>query len=126
MKIRILTVCLIIFSLLGYLEWGEGSHQFIYQIEGEVLGKIFTDITSVLHPFVILPLIGQMLLLYTVIRPKSKSWILYTGIGGIALLYSFMLFVGFLTGNPKIIISTLPYLITAIVLIVLKFKRSKT
>ena len=126
MKIRILTICLIIFSLFGYLEWGEGSHQFIFQMEGEVLGKIVTDITSILHPLIILPLIGQLLLLYSLVKPNAKSWILYLGVGGIGLLYTMILIVGILSANFKIIISALPFLITAFILVYVKIKAAKS
>ena len=114
MKIRILTLCLIIFSLFGYLEWGDDKQQFIYQVEGEILGKLFSDPASIIHPFVLLPLIGQLFLLYRVIRPDAKNLFLYLGITGIGILLSLMLFIGIISSNFKIAASTLPFLITAI------------
>lgn len=124
MKIRILTICLILFSLFGYLEWAGDNHSFLYQIEGEVLSKIFTDISSMLHPFVLIPLAGQLLLASTLFQKKPKKLLLYLGIGGLSVLFLMILFIGIIGPNYKMIISTLPFLITSIITI-LYVRKSK-
>ena len=114
MKAKILNLLLVLFSLFGYLEWGENQRQFLFQVEGEVLLKMFQDPATLFHPFVSLPLLGQILLVVTLFQKHPKKWLTYAGIGGIGILLTLMLFIGILNSNFKIILSTLPFLITAI------------
>ena len=118
MNNKILTVCLFLFSLIGYLEWGGGNHQFLFQIEWDVLTKAFSDIASVLHPFVLLPLLGQILLIVSLFQKKPKKLLVYLAIGGLSILFLLMLFIGIIGPNYKIILSTLPFLITAVLAII--------
>ena len=117
MKTKILALCLILFSLIGYLEWGGENHNFIFQIEADVISKLFTDFLSILHPFVLIPLIGQILLATTFFLKKPKKLFIYLGIGGISLLFLMMLFIGLMLPNFKIILCTCPFLITSVITI---------
>jgi len=113
-KIKILNTLLILTSLIGFLQWGKDSHLFLFQAEAEIIGKLFTDPTSVLHPFTVLPLAGQIILLITVFQKNPSKVLTLIGLSGLALLLLFMLLVGILSVNFKIIISTLPFVIVAI------------
>ena len=114
MKIRILIILLIVTSLFGYLEWGTGNHTFLFKTEWEVLSKLFTDPKSVAHPFIFIPLFGQLLLLITLFqKTQRKKWI-YAGMACIALLLLFILLDGIMGKNLKIIASTLPFLLTCL------------
>ena len=117
MRFKILNLLLVLSSLLGYLEWGGGHHLLLIQAEGEILTKLFTNPMSVLHPFILLPMIAQVILLYTVfqVRP-SKRWT-YIAIGGLGLLLGFMFIIGWMSLNIKIILSTLPFLVLALLTI---------
>lgn len=110
MKQKILNLLLIVFSLAGYLEWGNGNHSFLFQAEWEVLSKIFSDPFSVIHPFTIIPMAGQLLLITTLFQKKPGKWLTYSGIGSIAILLLFILFIGIISLNIKIAASTLPFL----------------
>lgn len=114
---------LIIFSLFGYLEWGQGQHSFLFQAEAELFAKLPTNPTEAIHPFTILPLLGQILLLITLFQKTPSKVLTYLGIGGIGLLLGMLLFVGILSGNWKIIGSTLPFLGTAIWVVWRNWKR---
>ena len=94
MKPKILNALLIVTSLLGYLEWSGDSHTFLFQAEAEILHKLFTNPSSVVHPFILLPLIGQILLL------------------------GFMFIIGLISLNYKIIISTISFLVVAVLTII--------
>ena len=113
MKSRILNALLIITSLLGYLEWSGDSHSFLFQAEVEVFKKLFTDPLSVLHPFTILPLLGQILLLITIFQKVPSKRMTYWGIGCLGLLLGFMFFIGLLSQHFKIMLSTIPFFIIA-------------
>ena len=120
---KLLNALLFLTSLIGLLEWGGGNSQFLFQIEGEILSKIFNDPLSVLHPFTILPMAGQLLLLATLFQKRPSSKITYWAIGLIGLLFGLILFIGIITLNFKILLSTFPFLISAFVTI--KFRRSQ-
>ena len=96
-------------SFLGYLEWGKES-EFIGKIEYDLLLKINQSSEAFFHPLILLPLLGQLLLAVSFLVPKPKFWLVLIASTGIALLFLMLLFIGLLTWNPKMILSTLPFL----------------
>ena len=112
-KVKILTALLIISSLFGYLEWGQNNQMFLFQAEAEIVTKIFTVPLSVLHPFTVLPLLGQVLLLITLFQKRPGKILTYVGIGCIGILIVLMFFIGCISFNFKILLSTLPFLVLA-------------
>ena len=117
MKGKILNLLLIITSLIGYLEWSGNSHLFLFQAEGEIFLKLFTDPVSVLHPFTILPMLGQLFLLITLFQQQPGKRITYIGIGSLGLLLGFMFVIGIISLNFKIVLSTIPFLVIAVIAI---------
>jgi hypothetical protein len=113
MKAKILTALLIISSLFGHLEWGQNNQMFLFQAEAEIVTKIFTDPLSVLHPFTVLPLVGQLLLLVTLFQKKQSKLLVYMGITGIGILLALMFFIGIIDLNFSILLSTTPFLVVA-------------
>jgi hypothetical protein len=114
MKARILNVLLVLSSLLGFLEWGEGSQLFLLQAEGEIIAKLFTDPWSVIHPLILLPLLAQILLLITIFQKRVSKIVTYIGIGGLSILLLLMFIIGLLSVNVKIILSVIPFLALAV------------
>jgi len=110
-KIQILTI--LVSSLFGYLEWGGENHAFLYEMEIEILVKLFTNPLSIIHPFILLPLFGQFLLIYGLFSPKPKRWILYLGLLCISILLLFVFLIGCLALNLKIIFSILPFILVS-------------
>lgn len=108
---------LILCSGLGYLEWGGQNSSFLFQTEAGILLKITTDPKSVLHPFIVLPLAGQLLLLFSLFQSSPSKWLTYTGIGMLALLLLFILFIGLLGLNLPVMGSTLPFIIFSVITI---------
>ncbi|MBK9962035.1 MAG: hypothetical protein IPP06_12135 [Saprospiraceae bacterium] len=113
MKSKILNLLLIVTSLFGYLEWGGNNSILLFQAEADIISKLFTDPTSVIHPFILLPLVGQILLLVSVFQNKPSHLLTYIGMACLALLLGFMFVIGILGLNYKIIFSTLPFLVVA-------------
>ena len=111
MKSKILNSLLIITSLLGYLEWGKTNSMFLFQGEYEILEKLFKAPDSVAHPFVLLPLIGQILIFITLFQKTPSQLLTYAGILCLGLLLGFMFIIGVMSFNFKILFSTLPFLI---------------
>ena len=110
MHYRLLGILLIIFSGIGYLEWGGNQSIFLFQAEFEIITKLCTNPISVLHPFTILPIIGQFLILFAIIKSPFNPKIMYIGIGLLSILLGFMFIIGCISVNYKILISTLPFL----------------
>ena len=118
MKPKILNALLIVTSLLGYLEWSGDSHTFLFLAEAEILHKLFTNPSSVVHPFILLPLIGQILLLITLFQKSPSKILTYVSIAGLGLLLGFMFIIGLISLNYKIIISTISFLVVAVLTII--------
>jgi hypothetical protein len=112
-KIKILF--LIISSLFVYLSWGKESAAFLFQMEYEIISKLFTNPLSALHPFTIIPLLGQILLLISLFQKTPNSVLLKIGIGCLLFLIGFVLIVGLLSRRISIIVSTLPFITVALV-----------
>lgn len=117
MKSKILNFLLIITSLLGYLEWGGGKHLFLFQAESEVFSKLFTDPLSVLHPLIVLPIAGHILLIVTLFQKVPSKIMTYISMGCLGILLIFMFLIGLFDLNAKIALSSLPYLVVSILTI---------
>jgi len=117
MRQKILNGLAILTSLFGYLEWGSGQSMFLFQGEWEVLRRLFSEPLSVLHPFTLVPLLGQVLLIVTLFQKEPSRWLTYIGLACLAVLLLMMVLVGVLGSNFKILLSTLPFLLTAVLAI---------
>jgi hypothetical protein len=104
---RFLPLCIFLSFLIGYLEWGGGNSGFIFQLEYDAFTKDFHQ-GAFLHPFILLPLIGQVLLLVSLFVQNRK--LIIAGIIFLSVLMLMILLVGVLSLNLKIIASTLPFL----------------
>lgn len=113
-RCKILNGLLILTSLVGYLEWGRNNHQFLVQAEFEVIAKLFSDLHSVWHPFILLPMFGQLILLITIFQTSPSRFLSIIGIACLGILIGFMFIIGLLGLHLKIIISTIPFVTLAI------------
>jgi hypothetical protein len=109
-RLRILLIGLIITSLLGRLEWGTDQRMFLFEGEWDVLHKLITDPLSVLHPFILLPLFGQVLLVIAIVQARPGHGLIWAGMGSLTVLLGFMAVIGLFSLNARIFLSTLPFL----------------
>ncbi len=112
-KTKILISLLIVTSLFGHLEWGQNKQMFLFQVEEEIFTKIFTDPLSVLHPFTVLPFIGQLILLFTLFQKKPGKILTFIGMGCIGILLALVLFIGIISLNFSILLSAVPFFVVA-------------
>jgi hypothetical protein len=110
MKGKLLNALLLISSFFGFLEWGQNHKMFLFQIEAEIFSKIFKDPLSAVHPFIILPLLGQACLFLTLVQKNPNRILTFMGIGGIGILLALLFLIGCLNMNLKILLSTIPFL----------------
>jgi hypothetical protein len=108
---RYLNALLLVASLFGYLEWGEDQASFLWEIEL----SLFSNLSAIVHPFVFIPMIGQLFLIASILAKKPIKYITYTGITCISLLFLLMLYVGIISDRIWIVASTLPFLILSVV-----------
>ena len=113
-KRKILNGLAVLTSLFGYLEWGGGKSAFLFQAELEMIGKLFSDPVSTAHPFTLLPLFGQVLLLVTLFQREPSRLLTYIGLACLGLLLVFMFVIGLFSFNFKILLSTVPFMVTAV------------
>lgn len=111
MKSKILNTLLIISSLFGFLEWGENKTMFLIQVEAEIFSTILKDPGSLIHPFILLPLLGQILLLLTLVQKKPNKIMTYLGIGGVGIIMALIFLIGCLNINFMMLFSTIPFLV---------------
>jgi hypothetical protein len=111
---KLLNLGLILTSLAGYLEWGTDQRQFLWQMELEVLSRVVSAPASVIHPFTVIPLAGQALLLLTLFQRRPSRRLSLIGLSCLALLFAFMLFIGVIGANHRIALSAVPFLALAV------------
>lgn len=112
---RVINICLILTFLIGYLEWGKGDHIFLFQAEAEIFLKMKSDPLSVLHPFIIIPFCGQVMLLFTAFQQNPGRFLTFAGLACLSLFILFLFFIGIASLNLKILLSTLPFIFTGII-----------
>ncbi|MFN8243361.1 MAG: hypothetical protein U0X40_04835 [Ferruginibacter sp.] len=120
---RILNTGLLLSSFPGYLEWGRGQHSFLIEAEIQIFQKAVNDAVSVLHPFTVIPLIGQILLIISLFRKNPNRLLTFAGMACIAGIMLLLLLIGIMSGNWKIIASVLPFLVLSF--FVIRFNRKK-
>lgn len=117
MKGKLLNFLLIVTSLFGYLEWAPDMHAFLFQLEGEIISKLMSDPMSILHPLTILPMLGQIGLLITLFQKQPNKILTYVCIGCLGILLVLMFAIGVMILDWKIIASTVPFIVIAIIAI---------
>jgi len=112
---KLLNLSLILTSLIGYLEWGQGQSVFLFQAEAEMFSRALEDPAAVIHPLTMLPVLGQFALGFTLVQKTPGKALTYLGIAGIGILFALMFFIGVIDLNVRILASTLPFLVLAVI-----------
>lgn len=120
---RIVNSCLILTSLLVYLEWGTDNSTFLFQAEAEVFRKFFINPLDVIHPFVLLPLFGQVVLVFTLFQKTPGRVLSLSGLSALSILMLLIFFIGIIGFNWKILVSTLPFIITGVIAMCIYWKK---
>ena len=118
MKKKALNLSVLLASFLAYMEWGGGQQAFLFQAEAEVFSKLFSDPASVIHPFILIPLFGQLSLFISLFQKTPGKTLTYFGIVGLGILVLLLFSIGLLSGNMKIVLSTLPFIVVSTVAVV--------
>jgi uncharacterized membrane protein len=114
MKLKILNLVLLLTSFIGYLEWGVDQKMFLIKGEIIIFQKMLINPSEVFHPLIILPFLGQVLLIMSLLWQKAFNYLTYAGMACISLLMLIIFLIGILSLNFKMIASALPFIFTAV------------
>ncbi|HEX5111791.1 MAG TPA: hypothetical protein VFV79_03025 [Saprospiraceae bacterium] len=112
---KFLPLLILLSSLIGYLEWGGGNSGYLFSLEYDLIRKGMSS-SELMHPFILLPLVGQIVLLISMFYPKRA--LVITGILLLSVIMLMILLVGFLSMNVKIIFSAIPFLVLSVYYII--------
>ncbi|TBX70159.1 hypothetical protein EZL74_05280 [Flavobacterium silvisoli] len=113
---KILIFLLLMSFQFGYLSWGNNSSSFVFQTEAKLFRELMTDPLSLIHPFIMIPLLGQFLLLFALFQKEPGKTITFTGIACSGLLMLMLLFIGIWTLEFKILSSAVPFVVLSLLL----------
>lgn len=110
---RLLNGLLLLSSLCCYLEWAQQS-AFLFEVEYGLFFKANASAETMVHPFIALPLLGQFLLLWALIKNPQKLTLTFIGMALLSVLVLIIFIVGALSQNLKILGSTLPFITSSV------------
>jgi hypothetical protein len=116
--LRLINLGLLLSFLICYLEWGQDNSSFVFQTEYLLFFKKSEAVNTFTHPLIIIPFIGQLLILYTLFQKIPGKTITIIGMILLSILVLLIAFVGVLSMNFKIIVSTLPFIMIGLLIIV--------
>ncbi len=119
---KIVNIVIVLSSFIGYLEWGKNQHAYIFQVIFDLFSKK-DDLEALIHPLIIIPLVGFVILMTTLFQQKPKRAFSLIGLACLSTIMLLLLFIGLIKMNPKIIISTLPFVIAGVISIRINWKK---
>jgi hypothetical protein len=119
---KLANVALLLSSLIGYLEWSNNK-RYVFSLEAELFVKALQSGKDVVHPFIIIPLIGQLLIVFTLFQKEPSRVLSLLSVGCIGIIMLLLLVIGLLVTNFKIILFAMPFLFTAIWVVKLNWKK---
>lgn len=122
---KIVNIMIILSSLLGYLEWGKDQHAFIFEVVIDLLFKKTASISAFLHPFILIPISGLIMLLITVFQKNVSRLLSILGLACLSSIMLLLFFIGLLFPSIKIICSTIPFIICGIISIRFHWRKKK-
>jgi hypothetical protein len=117
MQRKLLNLCLLLSSLAGYLEWGNDNSAFLGEMEYHLLSEIDGLTDGLTHPFVIIPLLGQLLLIITLFQKTPSKALTLTGLICLSLIMVFIFIIGLMSMNIKIALSAVPFIVSGIAVV---------
>jgi hypothetical protein len=98
--------------LFCYLEWPPDNSMFVFNAVYLILFQQGDLQNNLIHPAILLPLLGELILLYQVFqKTPSKRWAI-VGMALPGLLVLLLLFIGIAGQNIRIIAGVLPFLVS--------------
>ncbi|MBN8653573.1 MAG: hypothetical protein J0L67_19240 [Cytophagales bacterium] len=108
---------------LGYMEWGADNRTFLFQAAAALLISLPSDLEGLLNPFVIIPLAGMIMLVITFFQKSPSRKLSLIGLACLAVFMVFLFFIGLISMNFKIALSTIPFLACAMLSLRLNLRK---
>jgi hypothetical protein len=112
MRSIILLALLCSFSLC-YMEWGGGQRATVGSIQWKILFVDRNPAAVLTHPLILSGLLGQLIILWSAVFPRTPAWATYAGIVLLAVVVLLVLLAGLLSGNARMVMSAMPFLVLA-------------
>jgi hypothetical protein len=113
MRRRVLNILLLFASLFGYMSWGAGQHAFLFEAEYQLLTGMGGE-GAFSHPLVLLPMIGQVLLLFTICQKKPSRLLTTIAILLLGILLLLVLMAGVFGQRWLMVLSVLPFILLTV------------
>ena len=125
---RLFNIGLFIAFLFCYVDWGHDGSEFIFQMQLGMFSTLKNQPEKFSSPFLLFPLIGQFCLLLATISKNVIVFRRLTIVGLLCLTIIVLLIVGFslLTSKWTSFLSTIPYLLFTILIIITIMHRHKS
>jgi len=107
---KLIVACIFISSFFGYLAWGGDNSAFIFEAEYQILFRQGDMANTFAHPMVLIPFLGQLLVLIALFQKKPDKRLVISGIALMSILFLLLFAIGFMGGDYKITLSTLPFI----------------
>lgn len=110
---RSLYILLLVFFSLAYMEWGGENHSFVFEVQKKVFTEPAHLIANLTHPVIPVGFAGQLVLLLAFFHRGLRPGWIATAIVLLGVPIALILLSGALSGNIKVVGSTLPFLVLA-------------
>jgi peptidoglycan/LPS O-acetylase OafA/YrhL len=114
---KILNLLAILSFQIGYLAWGHGKALFVFQGEIELFKKAASHPLTLFHPIILIPFIGQILLVFTLFQKEPGKTLTFIGVACLAVLMLLLLFIGVSVPDFKILTSALPFIAISVLVL---------
>jgi hypothetical protein len=115
-EVKMLRALLVLTSLLGYLEWPGGNAMFIAQLEWRFMIKLSTHPEELAHPFIVLPFLGQFLLIVSCFMKIPAFRLIWFGVTLLSLIMLMLMFIALMSRNRTMLVFTLPFFVLSFTL----------
>ena len=89
-------------------------HAFLFEVEYQLLFVKAPDKQAFMHPFVLVPIVGQLLLLFTLFQKVPGRWVSMGGLLCLSLIMVLIFIIGIMGMNIRILLSAVPFIVTGI------------
>jgi hypothetical protein len=120
--LRAIILGLLLAPLVCYLEWGKDQSGFLFAMEYDLIANHKLS-DSIRHPLVLLPMAGQLILLFTLFQRTPNRKLVWVSMLLLGTLVMMILLAGTVSLNVKIILSTMPFLMASTLFILATRKK---
>lgn len=108
---KLLVILLLLSFQFLYLEWAGGNKMFVFNVEADLIANLKSKYKSFAHPFIFVPILGNLLLLISLVNKRYKILLTVLGIAGLGVLGIMILLISVISWNSKMLSAVFPFVI---------------